>query len=345
MDISHNVDAVIKARGEANQPVWNLIRKIKNDKSLSRGERHSYLSRLYNSLSDRDLQERNAGDSLLYDVGTSFRSGINDLRRTKQRMRLLDVELFPGGNPKLRDRAFAESLGVPVPKTFAAGVPLDEIELMPESILKPEKGSASKGVFFVDGSLKLHSMVTSQVYETLETARSEIERFSQSISTARWILEEAILTDQGEPAVDFKAYSFYGVVGLVLEIDRFTSSGRNLAAYSETGRQIKIGPKYGTIEGSGLPDGIREISRRVSLAAPVPFVRIDFHYGRNGLYLGEITPHPGGTYAGDLFEEIDIMLGQHFADAKARLYIDFLNGKKFPEFHSAYGDYRVHRNV
>src|SRR5699024_10846230 len=126
---SHDVEAVIKARGEANQPVWNLIRRIKNDKSLSRGERQSYLSRLYNSLSDRDLQERNAGDSLIYDVGTSFRSSINDLRRTKQRMRLLDVELFPGGNPKLRDRAFAESLGVPVPKTFAAGVPLDEIEL------------------------------------------------------------------------------------------------------------------------------------------------------------------------------------------------------------------------
>src|SRR5699024_1464696 len=133
MDLSHEVETVIKARRAANQPVWNLIKQVKSDTSLSADERRSYLVKLYSSLSDRDLQERNAADSLTCDVGTSFRSGINDLRRTKQRMRQLDVELFPGGNPKLRDRAFAESLDVPVPKTFAAGLPLEQIELVPES--------------------------------------------------------------------------------------------------------------------------------------------------------------------------------------------------------------------
>lgn len=164
MNLSQRVASVVDTRLNANKPVWDLIDKVKNDRSIGNDVRRKHLLALYNCLSDKDLQQRNANDSLIFDVGTSFRSSINDLRRTKQRMRLLNVEVFPGGNPKLRDRAFAKSLGVPVPETYLAGVPLHEIELRPRAVLKPEKGAASRGVFYIDESLSLHSMKTGREY-------------------------------------------------------------------------------------------------------------------------------------------------------------------------------------
>lgn len=336
MDFSQRVDEITAERRNANKPVWGLIAEVKRDCTINEQQREAYLAQLYGSLSDQDVQERNANDALRYGVGTSFRASINDLRRTKKRMRRLGASLFPGANPKLRDREFAESLGVPVPKTFAAKVALQEIELVPNSILKPVSGAGASGVFFVDDSLCLYSMKTSHTYRSIESAMTEIQKYSNSGSSDQWILEEAILTGSGTPASDMKAYSFYGKSPLFLEFDRYGNTGDSVAAYLGTGEETQIGPKYKTFAGAGLPNEIREVSNKLSFAAPVPFLRLDFHYGEHGLYLGEITPHPGGTYSGDLYPEIDRMLGEHFADAKARLYIDLLRAKKFPEFRAAY---------
>lgn len=336
MNLPERISEATSRRMKANQPIWELIAEVKSDSTLDKASREKQLMKLYSVLSDQDVLEKTANDTLIYDVGTSFRSSINDLRRTKHRMRALGTTIFPGGNPKLKDRAYAQSLGVPVPKTYQQHVPLAEITLLPRSILKPVSGAGSTAVFFVDDSLCLHSMKTSRTYSTLDDAKVEINKFRKKTAPNKWILEEAILSDSDSPASDFKAYSFYGVIGLFLEIDRFTKSGNSLAAYNNSGEQIELGPKYKSFPGTGLPEGIREMSLKLSLAAPIPFLRFDFHHGKNGVYLGEITPHPGGTYSGDLHQNIDRMLGEHFADAKARLYIDLLNGKTFPEFRKAY---------
>jgi hypothetical protein len=336
MDLSDRVTEAVKNRVHANYPVWKLIDEIKKDNTLKREERVKHLAQLYGVLSDKDVLERTANDVLEYSVGTSFRSNITDLRRTKHKMKSLGTNIFPGGNPKLKDREFASKLGVSVPQTYQKNVPLHDIVLRPKSIIKPVSGAGSSGVFFIDESLRFHSMKTSHIHETLQDAQTEIRRFRKKSAPDKWISEEAILTLDNKPASDMKVYSFYGAVGLVLEIDRATRSSNALAAYTASGKQIELGPKYRSFSGSGLPEGIMELSEKMSLAAPVPFLRLDFHNGAKGPYLGEITPHPGGTYSGDLNDDVDKMLGELFADAKARLYIDLLNGKTFPEFRQVY---------
>lgn len=337
MDLTNRVSEAIHNKINSNYPVWKLIDEVKKNDKLNPADRKEFLKKLYGVLSDKDVLERTADDVLKYNVGTSFRSNITDLRRTKHKMRKLGTNVFLGGNPKLKDRAFATKLGIPVPTTYQQNVPFDDIELRQNSIIKPVSGSGSTAVFFIDKSLRFHSMKTSKIYETLHDAQTEIRKFRKTSAPDKWISEEAILTSANKPANDLKVYSFYGVVGLILEIDRIARSGNNLAAYTATGQQVELGPKYKSFPGSGLPDGILEQSEKLSLAAPVPFLRFDFHYGEDGTYLGEITPHPGGTYSGDLHDEVDKKLGELFADAKARLYIDLLNGKTFPEFRQAYG--------
>src|SRR5699024_10795349 len=72
-------------------------------------------------------------------------------------------------------------------------------------------------------------------------------------------------------------------------------------------------------------------------ALPIfPFLRIDFHLGAEECYLGEITPQPGAIHAEEFYEDVDKKLGQMFADAEARLYIDLLNGKDFSTYFSVY---------
>ena len=59
---------------------------------------------------------------------------------------------------------------------------------------------------------------------------------------------------------------------------------------------------------------------KISLASPVPFSRIDYLSAQNLVGLGDIAPHPGGTYDGQLFDETDKELGQLYYDAEARLW-------------------------
>lgn len=331
------VQEVADARTAANKPVWDLIDGLNKDENLSSAEKQEYLSALYGSLSDKDVTQALVSEAAAYQVGTSFRSSINDLRRVKSRMRKRGLNIFPGGNLKLNDRAFAAALGIPVPNTFAEDVPLAEIELISDSVLKPMRGSSSRGVFYVDSSLRLHSIKTSKTYASVHEARTEISEYKDRISANRWLLEEAILTSEDRPANDLKVYAFYGVAGMFLEIDRHFQSGPKYATYDHVGHEIELGPAYQSFSGSGIPGGVRAMVEKLSLAAPVPFLRLDFHHGKKGTYLGEITPHPGGTYSGELFESVDKMLGHHFSEAKARLYADLLNGKVFPEFRLSYG--------
>lgn len=335
---AEKVQAVADTRKAANQPVWDMISALNQTRDLPREEKNAYLGQLYAALSDKDVSQATVDQSAKFQVGTSFRSSMNNLRRIKARLRSFGISIFPGGNPKLKDRAFASSLGIPVPTTYAENVSIGEIELLPRTIVKPVKGSSSMGVFYIDDELRAYSMRSSKSYASFKEAGAEIRTYEAQISFDRWLVEEAILTDKGKPANDFKVYAFYGVAGMYLEIDRTTSGVAKYATYDQAGELIGLGPRQESFSGNGIPKDLSSYVEKMSLASPVPFLRFDFHHGHDGVYLGEITPHPGGTYAGQLYDSVDTMLGHHFADAEARLVLDLLNGKDFPEFHAAYGE-------
>lgn len=118
--------------------------------------------------------------------------------------------------------------------------------------------------------------------------------------------------------------------------DPFNADGNEYFYHRPSGGEFRMNGARTRLKTSGFPKILLEYAQRISLASPVPFLRIDFLSAQNQVVLGEITPHPGGTYAGQLFDEADKELGQMYYEAEARLYLDLLSGKKFSDYFDCY---------
>lgn len=338
MDWSQRVAQVVEQRNAASEPILKMITELKRDKTLSDSVRNKYLTELFETLSDKDITQGISAEANAYEMGTSFRASMNDLRRSKQALRNLGIRIFPGGLPRFRDRSFGRALGVAVPRTYQKSVPLNSVALKPETILRPTSGNALQNVFYIDHSRHIHSLKSRTVFHSLNELDAKLTHPLESGPPKRWSTEEAVLSAPGRLANAWHIYCFYGEAVLFIEVDRLTFSGTRYAPYWSTGQQTELGPSYRSFEGNGLAEGLKEVAEKISLAAPVPFLRLGvYHDGEGNILLDEITPHPGEIYAADLHAEVDKRLGRHFTEARARLFRDLFNGKAFPEFRFAYG--------
>lgn len=321
----------------AKSELWTLISFLKKHETLSIPDRRRLLAEAYSPLSVKDIRPRFAMDLEQYKIGVSFRSSLAHTRLWKKSLKKQGAFIAPGGNSKSDDRKFAKQLGVPVPEVFAENEHAEEIMLRPRTVLKPEHGSASNGVFYIDEDLSLFSFSSFCKYETVTEALSEVKSKKLRNSPV-WKLEQAITSSDGELAHDFKVWAFYGRLGVVQEIKRNpVKNGVNEYFYHRpTGGEFRMNGARKRLDTEGFPADILDYAQKISRASPVPFLRIDFLAADENVFLGEITPHPGGTYAGQLFDEADKELGEMFYEAEARLYLDLLKGKKFPEFFGCY---------
>lgn len=250
----------------------------------------------------------------------------------KKLLRQHGLRIAPGGNDKLKDYEFAKRLGVAVPQVFQSGVPFDELLLEPERVVKPLQGAAARNVFLV----RRPGIVEARTGEILEGAR-ELRQLvdERGAITRKWMSEELIIVG-GAPSNDYKVYTYYGEVGLVLEIERWP-----------TVRHCWHDPRGGCVEGmmqadpapfpgTKLGPELLDAARKISLETPTPFLRVDFFRDEAGeCVLGEITPHPG-RYAGGYTPELDFRLGEKFFRAEARLFADMLAGKPFEAYRDVY---------
>lgn len=338
MNTEKDIAAAIEAHQQSIKNIWTLIRATRTDSTLPQGDREDRLSKLYSPLSVKDMREFFVADGAKFDIGVSFRSSMSNMMRVKRRMVSRGYNVAGGANSKVRDRAFAERLGVRTPKAIAEDVPASQIIPSPRTIVKPMRGAGSRGVFYIDDDLKLRSIKSGKTYDTLAAAEHEYSPLLTPNSSLNWIVEEAILDEDGNLAPDIKAYMFYGEPGVYIEIQRRSSADGKVehSVYDATYSKIDFSPHYTPWTGKGVPPGLTEMAHRISVHTPAPFLRIDFLAGAEGGVLGEITPHPGGTYAGDLFDDVDKKLGKLFVDAQARLAIDLLEGKTFDDYFSVY---------
>lgn len=329
------IDKALAAHSSSLKEIWRLIRTIQRDPSLSLSEKDLSLSALYEVLSYKDIKQHFVMDGIKHDIGVSFRSSMANMMRVKRRLKDIDHSIAPGGNDKQADLAFAEHFGVPTPKTYSKNVPTASLALEPGTIIKPTSGANSRGVFLVNGDRSLFSIKTQEVYPTLDEASAEL---ASPLDRTRWIVEQAILDKHGVLARDMKIYMFYGFPGLFIEIERGTGSGgrSRYATYNHEQKPVVVNNRYEMMEGSGVPSDVLPYAETLSLNSPVPFLRLDFLSGTTGSYLGEITPHPGDTYAGDLRDQVDRKLGEYFLEAEARLFADLLAGKQFDAYLSIY---------
>ncbi|WP_215900571.1 ATP-grasp fold amidoligase family protein, partial [Acinetobacter soli] len=147
----------------------------------------------------------------------------------------------------------------------------------------------------------------------------------------RWMIEEYVTSELlGGIPYDVKVFCFYGVVKLILVIDRNNSKLR-YDWLDENFSRVNTGRFNDSLFNSEFKDQKAiDYAKIISLEIPTPFLRIDFLYTGENLYLGEITPRPGHFH--EFNYEYDNLLGFNFVDAQARLISDLMCEKSFKNF-------------
>lgn len=331
------VKAVRRARLASLELVWETIELVKADDAITEEEKDEALANLFGLLGWADIRQELVLDASDYSIGTSFRGSLMHFRILQQHFGNNGVN-FGGNHSKSADRTFAESLGLDTPRAYQVRVPLRELRLVPDCIVKPEGFSTSQGVFYVDGQLRPVSIRRQQTYSDLKEALTLEFSNDNRFLDAEWITEEAIWWNEGELAHDFKVFAFYGEVALVLEIKRqvYKRGRPEFCYYSPDGRILNIGDESRRFHGDGLPIGLLAQAESITREIPLPFVRVDFLCSQTHTYVGELTPLPGGVYAGRLTDELDRELGDRYLDSQARLVADVLRGKKFDSYFKVY---------
>lgn len=239
-------------------------------------------------------------------------------------------------NNKHHAYAFVDELGIRRPKVFSRKKKLDQIPLELGSVLKPENGSSSHGVFILGGNGQAQEVRTGDLFNSYEMVKKRARHYINGniVKADQWFLEEFVGDFKNgviAPARDLKFYCFYGEVGLVLEVDR--SSSPQYCEWLPSGEVADTGRyKNKIFKGEGFNSENLRLAEKISLEIPVPFMRIDFLKTQNSFFFCEFTPRPGQFDSFSAF--YDNLLGSQYLAAESRLHKDLLNGKSFSFFNN-----------
>lgn len=261
---------------------------------------------------------------------------------------------------KIGLRTFAKSIGVRTPTIFREhrGLQFDFEGLPDEFVLKPVFGSTSLGVFLLQRGKggRLTNLVTGAditYSEIVEEERRICAFFEQDEADALFIVEELIRGPVGEvPPQDIRFYSFQGEVGLILCEDHMRGStkamyfGPGFLPLADLEEKYSIDDRVANIEEictAVVPLGavdLLAVARRISVAIPTPFARIDLFDSRSGPVLGEVTLYPGTFYYRNrkiMSSAEDLRLGELWASAETRLRGTVLKKDAIPAWELSVG--------
>ncbi|WP_334064978.1 ATP-grasp fold amidoligase family protein [Limimaricola cinnabarinus] len=323
--LKESVDSYIKKMQVARDAYLPLIQRIN---SSTDEERKNKLRYLLSSLNPDHIHHRGNVIKLAkhYDAGVSFRCLLSNHKIKKKYISSMGVEVTPDANSKIKDSRVYQTFGVKSPSVLCLTNSLDEIKKFPECVVKSQEGSSARGVFIKKND-DLYHVFDGKTFSQIDFYDEWLKNSSKD-----YIVEE-LVSYKGGPARDIKAYCFYGVVGLVLEVDR--SSGR--AKYCEFNRDGSILETGRYTEdrflGSVFSNEVVKVAERVSRNIPSPFVRLDFLMSDDGIFGGEITANPGSFHLFNGHE--NRRLGIEFIKAEARLFSDLIKGKSFQRYFEA----------
>lgn len=177
-----------------------------------------------------------------------LKSGLSSSFRAQ---RMIDDNLINsivgGTNPvnlKGGSKRFASCFDVKVPETFQSGVATSDVKFDFGSsiVIKPTGGSQANNVFgLVEHGTEVFDVFSKKSYPSYAEFSNQFNlRFPD---TATWEVEEFIYDSSGSklvPAYDVKFYCFYGVVALVLQVDRW-GDRRLYKWYTPDKKQIDVG--------------------------------------------------------------------------------------------------------
>lgn len=245
-------------------------------------------------------------------------------------------------------KEFARRIGVRVPETYFQGTLSKMPTVFPENfVFKPAFASTSIGVRLLErtASGDLKDLTSGEVLtreQLFAEATAIAERFKgEDADKAIFILEELLVAPDGsKPPKDVRFYAFQGEIGLILMESHLDSPAR--AMYFDGGfRPFKdLHERYGiapnaksleVIEDAVIPQNWKEllqVAKRISVALPTAFCRIDLYDAQGGVCLGELTYTPGTFY----YENRKLMspaeserLGRMWTEAEERLVGSFVD--------------------
>ncbi len=236
-------------------------------------------------------------------------------------------------------RLFAKKLGLRVPELFQDGVPHRDIIIRSPCVVKP---------LSEDGGVGVHAIVErngayvdlfdkEKSYASLDDLKARLADLlaKKKVRVDEWLVEELILPPSGNLADsrDLKFFAFYGDIGYVLQVDRWSGPRPVRAMFNAQGSPVDVSTFYAIpkepVATAFTQDDVDLVSK-VSRELPWPGIRIDFLIGRDGPVFGEFTVNPGAY--GGFHDEPDQFLGNLWAKAAAGIHDDLLLGKKFKTY-------------
>lgn len=258
---------------------------------------------------------------------SSFRGSLNmRMRKSQMQPDLPEWAL----DDKRMAYNFMQEMQIPIPTIDNNIYTTDTIPVRENIVLKPADGAGARGVYLIHTTEDIYDVKNTRTLsswgELIESIHKDVQ--TGAVAEDAWMIEQLVYEDRAEkvPARDIKFYCFYGKVGLILEIVRDPEVRQ--CWWTASGKRIGTG-KYeeSLFHGLGVQKGDITMVEKISSEIPVPFLRIDFLRGEDGLIFGEFTPKPGNYDEFD--QQTDQWLGDYFLDAEARLIDDLLQGKSF----------------
>lgn len=214
-------------------------------------------------------------------------------------------------------RTFADLIGVDTPDIYFTGKVSEAPwgQLPKEFVLKPSFASTSIGVMLLrsttDGNYE--DLLKEVVYtedEILEKCGEISLKFYNDASKGVYIFEELLRDIDGKtPPRDIRFYSFQGEIGMILMEDHMTTDTAramyfdgNFLPFSDVHSRYSVAPAVTHLEEiieAKTPKNWRQllsVAKRISVAVPSAFCRIDLYDTLKGVQLGEITFYPGTFY-------------------------------------------------
>lgn len=253
---------------------------------------------------------------------------INRQRKNEIKTNQIEVAI----DNKLQAYEFVAKLDIQVPKVFQKNVKNTDLEFIERTVVKPVNGAGGRGVYLIYSNINIKDLKKqvnlNSILELKDSILNDLE--ARRVSQNQWYVEELLLGDDiYSSARDLKFYTFFGKVGLILEIDR--NDGTSYCWWNRNLERVDTG-KYSNnlFVGDGVSIDEIEQVEKLSFEIPLPFVRIDFLRSDNKLVFGEFTPKPGNFT--EFNERIDRELGTLFVDAEIRLFEELFSEQSFRTF-------------
>lgn len=206
---------------------------------------------------------------------------------------------------KLQGRAFAQELGIKVPKLHALVDRARDIpsfdELPRQFVLKPVRGWSARNVFLMKDGL---NTLDGTSWDRAKIVRKIVSDESQDAMSSKIMIEEYLRNWDLKPGapLDYKFYLFGKEIAFIHVIERNSGSNNALNRHwfmTESWEPIKRRivrtqtPQDQAIE---KPDCIEELYEAVSVVGSQlqMFMRLDMYATDRGAVFGEFTPQPHG---------------------------------------------------